>query len=263
MILVSGAGGRLGSWLVKNYPEFSAWGVDITNEESVKGSLARFKPQVVINCACFCEVDAAETQFEEAYKVNASGVGNLRRSFDGYLIQISTGHVFSGEVGNYKETDRPSPANAYGWTKWAGEIQAKLAEPTLIIRTMDLFGPHGDDLVGGIRAGRVKELPTGYWHQATYIPFLAKAIQHAMTVGLTGIVNYAGRDTLSKAQFGQTVGEFFGVPVPEWAQKDWGSAAKRPVLPTLDLHLAEQVGMEPQYLSEALNDLKSRTDTST
>jgi dTDP-4-dehydrorhamnose reductase len=89
------------------------------------------KPDAVINCAAYTNVDAAETDEENAYKVNALGakyLAELCNEFDIELVHISTDYVFSGEgiIENgvkrpYIETDLCAPVAVYGKTKYEGE----------------------------------------------------------------------------------------------------------------------------------------------
>ncbi len=112
----------------------------------------RFNPDVVINCAGYTAVDAAENNVNLAYLINSSGTENLADACiacDAALIHLSTDYVFSGDhKGSYVETDRPAPRGAYGRSKLAGEnyIKSHLTR-YIILRTSWVFGRHGGNFV--------------------------------------------------------------------------------------------------------------------
>ncbi len=159
-VLVTGANGQLGSELVARYaarddevlgvdlPE-----VDITSAESVAAVFSSFEPDVVINCAAWTAVDAAEENEAGALAVNGEGPRVLARACGdagAWLVQISTDYVFSGEASSpYAEEAEPDPRSAYGRTKLAGEIavQEELPESHYIVRTAWLYGHRGSNFV--------------------------------------------------------------------------------------------------------------------
>src|SRR3990172_7638299 len=179
-IAVTGPRGRLGSALVAAGCEPVT--VDITQPAAVEEALSGL--DVVINAAAYTAVDDAEKKENEdrAVIVNTRGPGVLRTSFDGLLVHISTGDVFDGNAGPYTEDDVPAPLNFYGLSKLGGEAAALIRQPTLVIRTLDLFGPSGPraDFVRRTRdlleMGRDVVAPTNQFLTPTYLPHLAQAI---------------------------------------------------------------------------------------
>lgn len=160
-ILVTGANGQLGSELVDLYasrPGDEVLGLDlpdldITAADSVAAAFADFAPDVVINCAAWTAVDAAEENEESAFVVNADGPRVLAEACaasDAWLVQVSTDYVFSGEASSpYAEDAAPDPRSAYGRTKLAGEIavQEVLPDRHYIVRTAWLYGLQGNNFV--------------------------------------------------------------------------------------------------------------------
>lgn len=158
MVIIIGSHGQLGlemqkqmnnkgiSYSAYDYPE-----VDITDKVSLRRLIEAIKPNVVINCAAYTNVDAAETDEENAYKVNALGakyLAELCNEFDIELVHISTDYVFSGEgiVENgilrpYIESDICEPNTVYGKTKNQGEqfVQSN-CKKYYILRTAWLYG---------------------------------------------------------------------------------------------------------------------------
>lgn len=101
---------------------------------------------VVVNCAAYTAVDAAEDDEAAAFRVNAVGPATLASAARGArLVQISTDYVFDGEAtAAYAEDAAIAPRSAYGRTKAAGEWAARANHPdTLVVRTAWLYGAAG------------------------------------------------------------------------------------------------------------------------
>jgi dTDP-4-dehydrorhamnose reductase len=104
---------------------------------------------VVVNCAAWTAVDAAETHEEEATAINAVAPGVLARAaaeHDRLVVQVSTDYVFDGTARAPYDEDAPvGPRSAYGRTKAAGEQAVRAAAPGnhLVVRTAWLYGAHG------------------------------------------------------------------------------------------------------------------------
>jgi dTDP-4-dehydrorhamnose reductase len=119
---------------------------DITQAKVVIDTLNTLKPDFVINCSAYTNVDLAETEPDKAYQINAQALQLLAETCNKYkttLIHFSTGMVFPGlaETG-YNENSPTSPINVYGQSKVAGEqIIINTAISYYIIRTTWLYGP--------------------------------------------------------------------------------------------------------------------------
>jgi dTDP-4-dehydrorhamnose reductase/4-ketoreductase len=159
--LVTGAGGMLGQDTVQTLRgrgEFVAGlgraALDITEPAAVASALAEHRPDIVVNCAAYTAVDAAETDEERALLVNGEGPRLLARACaaaHARLIHVSTDYVFSGEDRDvpYGEDEEPAPRTAYGRTKLAGEraVLAELPGASAVVRTAWLYGAHGSNFV--------------------------------------------------------------------------------------------------------------------
>jgi len=162
-VLVTGANGQLGSEVIAAYQRRTAEGdsvvgvdlpeVDITDEVAVRAMFERVQPDVVVNCAAWTAVDAAEQQEEAALRVNGVAPGLLAAACadsGAWLVQISTDYVFDGASDvPYDEDATPNPQSAYGRTKLAGEIAVReqLPERHYIVRTAWLYGVRGANFV--------------------------------------------------------------------------------------------------------------------
>lgn len=126
--------------------------LDITNSKAVKKYIGNLKPDVVINCAAFTNVDGCETSIDAAFKVNAIGPRNLAiacEEVDAKLMHVSTDYVFSGELNApRREFDETKPQSAYGTTKLMGENYVReFCSKYYIVRTAWLYGYEGNNFV--------------------------------------------------------------------------------------------------------------------
>src|SRR5665648_840613 len=120
--------------------------VDITDPGACEAAVAGH--DVVVNCAAYTAVDAAESDEAAAFMVNAVGAANLARSAHragARTVQISTDYVFDGHAdAPYAETAPIVPRSAYGRTKAAGEWAVRAECPDhLVVRTAWLYGANG------------------------------------------------------------------------------------------------------------------------
>lgn len=161
-ILVLGANGQLGSDIVRvaqasGHTLAAFHGrkeLDVTRAEDVADALATHRPDVLINTAARCDVDACESDALRAFEVNALGPRNVAQACEAaraFLIHMSTDYVFSGEKGRpYVETDAPNPVNTYGISKLAGEQFVRACcTRHLVVRSSGLYGVQGSREKGG------------------------------------------------------------------------------------------------------------------
>ncbi len=132
-IMLTGCNGQLGRALQKAYSNDTGIELiltdtaelDITDNGRVLSFVREQKPDTIINCAAFTAVDACETDFDLAFKVNAIGPKNLAiaaRETGAKLVHVSTDYVFDGKgTSPYREYDPVCPNSAYGKTKLCGE----------------------------------------------------------------------------------------------------------------------------------------------
>ncbi|WP_328800983.1 dTDP-4-dehydrorhamnose reductase [Paenibacillus sp. LX16] len=158
-VLVTGAYGQLGKDVVKVFQEQGHDVVgcgrdelDITNLEQAVKIIEQFQPDAVIHCAAYTAVDAAETDVDRAYQVNAAGTRNMAIATEkvgAKLVYISTDYVFDGlAVQPYHEYDNTNPQSIYGKSKRAGEVLTQtLSGRYFIVRTSWVYGLHGNNFV--------------------------------------------------------------------------------------------------------------------
>ncbi|MEF3279916.1 MAG: dTDP-4-dehydrorhamnose reductase [Elusimicrobiota bacterium] len=149
--LITGANGQLAKEFLKilnsaDVYAFDKSKLDISNEQDLKQAIDFVKPDIVLNCAAYNNVDGVETDYDRAYKVNAVSLKNMANFCERYktfIIHFSTDYVFGGKdnFDPYKETDDTNPINKYGLTKLSGENFLKENyEKFLIFRVSWLYG---------------------------------------------------------------------------------------------------------------------------
>jgi dTDP-4-dehydrorhamnose reductase len=158
--LVTGAAGMLGrdltALLAARNEEFTALtraDLDITDSGETLAAVKSAGPDVVVNCAAWTAVDAAEEHEAQALAINGFGPANLAAacaSAGALLVHPSTDYVFDGNASSpYAENAPTQPAGAYGRTKLAGEqaVRAALPDASYVVRTAWLYGAHGKNFV--------------------------------------------------------------------------------------------------------------------
>jgi len=177
--------------------------VDLAVEDAraVERVVARERPEWIVNCAGYTQVDRAEAEPETAERVNARGPANLARAAretGARLLHISTDYVFDGRAARpYREDDPVGPLNVYGRTKLAGEqaVRDILPQGHLIVRTQWLFGEGGPNFVATIlRLARERselQVVNDQHGRPTYAPDLATALWKLIACDARGTVHCA------------------------------------------------------------------------
>jgi dTDP-4-dehydrorhamnose reductase len=124
-------------------------GLDVTDAHAVEAAIQRARPEAVVNCAAWTDVDGAEAAPEAAHGANCTGAANLARAaaaVNAWTIHVSTDYVFDGtNSAPYVESDPVQPLSVYGRTKLEGERAVASAAPDAhtIVRSSWLFGTAG------------------------------------------------------------------------------------------------------------------------
>jgi dTDP-4-dehydrorhamnose reductase len=200
--LVTGSAGKLGHDLVTvlaAMPDADLVAaprrvLDITDAKAVRAAVGG--RDIVVNCAAWTDVDAAEADEPGAFAVNAAGPANLAAACaeaEAVLVQVSTDYVFAGTASRPYQADDPvEPVNAYGRSKAAGEAAVReiLPDRGYVVRTAWLYGERGPSFVASIlRAAAEREIldvvsdATG---QPTWSHPLAQQIASLGSAALTG-----------------------------------------------------------------------------
>jgi dTDP-4-dehydrorhamnose reductase len=269
MILVVGANGMLGRDLLELLGEkgrgVDIGEIDITSPESVLKVLGELKPDVVVNCAAYTDVDGCESNTEVAMAVNGEGVAYLAmacRDLGALLVQVSTDYVFDGGKGApYVDDDAPCPLNVYGESKLAGEMNAAFCPEHLIVRTQWLYGVHGKNFVETmLRLGAEKDELTVVDDQIgspTWTVDLALAIIALIKNGCRGTYHAANAEYCSWHEFATAIFAETGlnVTVKPMTTTELNRPARRPLYSTLECgKLTGATGFQPQSWRSALRE---------
>lgn len=253
-ILVTGAYGQLGNEIKEQTTRFPDWEflftdvdtLDITNEENVQSFFDENHPDFILNCAAYTAVDKAESDYENAEKINALAPQILAKQakFTGArIIHVSTDYVFDGTACKpYSETDSVNPQSVYGSTKLKGEQNCCAENPnSLIIRTSWLYSSFGNNFVKTmLRRGKEHGQLNVVYDQIgtpTYAADLAEAMLSIIQLSekdperfIPGIYHYSNEGVSSWYDFAQSIFEIAGVTCNVFPviSAEFPTPAKRP-----------------------------------
>ena len=223
-------------------------GLDVTDPRVVRRVMEAERPDAVVNCAAWTDVDGAEESEAEASEVNGVGAGIVAAEAAGVgavVVHPSTDYVFDGASRRpYIESDAPSPIQAYGRSKLAGEIEvAAAAERHFIVRSSWLFGAGGDNFVETMLklAGDLQQIVVvrDQVGSPTYTGHLADAIVRLLDGDAFGIHHIAGSDQCSWYEFAVEIfrQSGVGVRVLSCTSEEFPRPAARPAYSVLGTEL--------------------------
>mgnify|MGYP001617263023 FL=1 len=234
-ILVTGARGMLGRYLVgmlSNLPvagnvglEVTATDIeqlDITHPQNTLRFVSGCKPDVIVNCAAFTNVDACETQVSGAFAVNAGGAKNVAmagKEVGAKIVHISTDYVFDGsKMDSYCETDRPNPLSVYGKSKLEGELAIQeIADNYAILRTAWVFGPYRRNFVTAIlergKKDRKVSVVIDQHGSPTYTADLSQAVWNVISQDVRGLYHFTNTGRCSRYDWAKKIFELTGEQV--------------------------------------------------
>jgi len=257
-ILVTGARGLLGSevcGLARDRghevadPGHAA--LDVTDAGAAARILGHERPEVVIQCAAFSGVDAAEADPDAAWRVNRDGariVAEAAGRIGARFVYLSSDYVFDGTRRTPYPPDSPTaPLSEYGRTKAAGE-EASLASASsaLVVRTSWLFGSARPTFVSTMldRAAAGEELVIVEDQEGTpsWARDVAGVVLDLVELGATGIRHVASRGSCSWADLAREALHHAGLSgtVRGISGEAWGAPARRPRYSVLDVSLTEK-----------------------
>lgn len=283
-ILLIGAGGQLGSDLVKVLPRenlvpLTHAELEVCDPDSIRRAMETHRPDLVINTAAWHRVDDIEGEPAPAFQVNAYGARNLAlacRDFDCALMHLSTDYVFDGcKRSPYGEADPPNPISAYGISKLAGEQFIRYLWPRhYVVRSSGLYGVAGSSGKGGnfvetmlrlAREGRAIRVVDDQVLTPTYTADLARALVALAASGRYGLYHVSNSGECSWYQFTAKIFELSGIAadLSPTTSETYGAPARRPAYSVLAHEAMRMAGVEePRHWSEALSAyLAARTKT--
>ena len=277
-VLVTGANGQLGMCLrdrakgefiftdVVDVPGVETTHLDITDLEAIRTIVKTEKVDVIINCAAYTNVDAAEDNYDLAELLNAKAVENLAtamKELNGLLVHISTDYVFGAEPYNTpcKEDQKGTPTGVYGLTKLHGEqaIQ-RVGCKYVIIRTAWLYSEYGKNFVKTMLSltATKPQLKVVFDQTGTptYAGDLADAILTIIEKPVEGIYHFSNEGVCSWYDFTKMIAEYSGQTQCEIIpchSEEFPSKVKRPAYSVLDkMKVKETYGVKIPYWTVSL-----------
>ena len=264
-VLVTGAGGLVGRAVGEHCRGLGDEvflcqhnDLDITDPRAVRETIREAKPDVVINCAAWTNVDACESDPDRAFAANATGPGMLAeacKEADCRFITISTDYVFDGEKrGFYTQEDEPNPQSVYAASKLEGERLAAAAnDRAIIVRTGYIFGRGGANFLCTVvdRAKRGEKLKAinDQFGTPTYAKDLAARLRQLAEINVPGIYHVVNSgDGASFEEFTRKAVELVGNPqasIESVSATALNRPAKRPRNSRLRCLISETIGLAP------------------
>jgi len=273
-VLVTGAGGMVGQAVSRECQgqgdevlSYDRQALDIADAVRVIAAVTTQRPDVVINCAAWTDVDGCESDPTRAEAANAIGPENLalasRKVGSGFLT-ISTDYVFDGaKEGFYTQRDQPNPQSVYAKFKLQGEHRARLSYArTVIVRTGFIFGPCGRNFLSTFidRARSGQELTAIYDSAGTptYALDLAKRLRELALLDLPGIYHVVnsgpGATYLEIVEKGLAEAGL-STPIRAVSEDSLRRPARRPRNCRLQCLLSEKIGLsQVRFWREALKE---------
>lgn len=280
-ILVTGANGQLGNEMriiAKNSSDKYIFtdvieqdGVettllDITDFEAVRKIVADYKINIIVNCAAYTNVDAAESNESLAEKLNAEApevLAKVMKKVDGWLVHISTDYVFGKEPYNTpcKEDQTGTPTGIYGLTKLHGEQKIiSCGCKYVIIRTAWLYSEFGKNFCKTMLNLTVTKpqlkVVFDQCGTPTYAWDLAAAIKVVLDNPIEGIYHYSNEGVCSWFDFAKMIAEYSGhveCDIQPCHSSEFQSPVTRPAYSVLDkTKIKETFGIKIPYWTDSL-----------
>lgn len=235
--------------------------LEITDTKACLLCIEKEKPDAIIHCAAWTNVDGAERDPEAAYRGNALGAWNIATGASkvgAMMVYVSTDFVFDGEKGQpYTEFDKVSPLGVYGASKEAGEqlVRQALPDRHIIARTSWLFGINGKNFVTTVQhlAEKLPEIPivADQIGSPTFTVDLAEKLVELIEAPLLpGTYHISNAGHCSWFEFAQAIVKQSGLQTPvvpitgaEYAAR-FNSPTRRPAFSPLRRLALEMRGMD-------------------
>ena len=262
--LVAGSAGQLGRELASRLGDELAWAggrgeLDVTDAEAVAALVMRVGPDVVFNATAYNRVDAAESERERAFAVNAHAPGLLARAArdaGALLVHVSTDYVFDGAASRpYREDDTPRPLSAYGESKLLGERNVlDSGAAALVVRTSGVLGRGGSAQKGGsfvdrilaqARADKPLRVVADQVFAPTFAAELARALVELARSGARGLVHVTNEGSCSWHELatGALAAAGLARPVEAITAASLQLPARRPAYSVLDASRYRALGL--------------------
>ncbi len=270
--LVTGGGGQLAAELVRRLDEANTEApahaqLDVAGAAAVDRAVDALKPDLIIHAGALTAVDACEERRLDAYRVNVVGTWNLARAaarVGAEMVYVSTNYVFAGDkLGPYLEYDSPRPINAYGQSKYHGELAARQAlERLYIVRTAWLYSRWGRNFVTSFMRRAQQETEMRYVGDQianpTHAGDLAAAIVQLSETGAYGTHHLVNEGATSWYGWASSILRELDAPaarLSEISAEEFERPAAIPANSELANEMARSLGISMRPWNAALSDL--------
>jgi dTDP-4-dehydrorhamnose reductase len=281
-VLITGGGGLLATelkYFFESFPNFSVYiasksEIDITNIDSLKSLISYFKPDAIINCAAYTDVDGAEIQKLRAKANNITGVQNIASiclDLQIHLIQISTASIFnSNSLEFIKGNAEPNPTNFYSETKLFGEQICKKfidsGAEILILRPYWLYGlksPNFTDFViKSVSAKSKIRIVFDQFGQPTSALTLCSIIKFGIENRIVGFYPGTNSGMTNRVEWSREICNYFNFNtnlITPVSHKEFKSTALRPFNASLSHSENDDIGYRSMHWLEALHEFLNKT----
>ena len=218
--------------------------LDISNYKMVDDFIRRQRPDVIINCAAYTNVDGCEVNHDAAFKANALGPRNLAQAAEktgARLVHVSTDYVFSGrENGGIAQDEAtiPGPISAYGSTKLMGEKYVEqFCHRHFIVRTAWLYSYYGKNFVKtivnvGRKFGKLEVVNDQCGNPTNAVDLAHELLQLCVTHEY-GLYHCTGEGVCSWCEFAAEIIRLSGIPatVTPCTTEQFIAGAKKQIAP--------------------------------
>lgn len=272
-ILIAGAKGLLGKRVVTTLEAdgmivsgFDVDQVDISNFNAVKAVVQAEKPDLIINCAAWTDVDGCAREPEKALQINGYGPQNLAiasHQIGAGILHISSNEVFNGKQSTpYLEYDTTEATNPYSVSKLVAERAIVAVNPRhYIVRTAWLFDAGGRNFIHAIlnatKAGRALRVVTDEVANPTYNVDLAQAIGQLIKTGRYGTYHLVNSGACSRYTFARHVLDCAGfgdVEITPITRHEWQRLSTPPAYGALANTAGALVGITLRDWREAVQE---------
>ena len=221
-VLVTGAAGRLGRAVVAGFADrgdvvaLDRAALDVADCHAVHEVVLAYRPEVIVNCSAWTDVDGCEGDPDRARRTNAEAVGHLGEAANrvgAHLVHVSTDFVFDGRADTpYPEGHSTGPLSIYGSTKLAGEEAA--GPLATVMRTSWLQPADAPGMVERVLAALTGDdlvpLSDQRWACPTFVADLVPVLAHLADERVAGVVHVTNAGATSWFQFARHVATLAG-----------------------------------------------------
>lgn len=268
--IITGSSGQLAKAFIKNFKELnfdfiapSEQDLDITNKEKISGIFSQYKPDAVINCAAYNNVEAAQQDNTKAFLINKTAVTNLieeTKKHNAKFVHFGTDYVFDGTKNDlYVETDKTNPLNEYGKSKLAGEQEALKYNNSLVCRLSWVIGEGQQNflfkLSGWLKNNKTVKVSSDEISVPCFSFDIADTVIKAIDNGLSGLYHLTNSGKCSRYELAKEFVKIKNfdnkiVPVP---MASFNSKVQRPLVTAMSNEkISKELNIIIPYWKESL-----------